>query len=313
MKTQELNQKVQEINGMVKELEQAKLIAKELFKEQFAEYGLKFNEIVDADDFKKAQKIQNFLNSILNSEFPEILPRQKTILKVYRKENLPSGEIKIGPITDKKYFDEVLEFGKSFLSKEAFQGITSGIEWNSEEKRVQGSKPEFIILCGDYDVEKFGKSKTPTAHQLWENREVFKDKNWVDQGYYLNGNIINSETAVHFIQQFEEIGWAKNGVLEKPVKIDLRNLTFNKNREGLIFLTDKSIYTQTEAFLNGDYHFNEVDEYGINIKSNSGKTNFVPTGNGFYRCCFDVVLVSGAWDEYLRGSNPGGLVVRELA
>lgn len=310
MKTQDLNKVVHEIDQKVKNLEQAKEIAKQLFKEEFQMYGAMFSCAVEEEEFKKVGRILAYLNS----EFPEIVS-EKIQLKHFpeKKENLPGEVNRAEPIKDKKYFDELLKFGKSFLSKESFQRVTLGIEWNSNEKRVSGSKPEFIVLLNDFDKHNNVSCRTLTAYQLWKFNHLFKGNFWVDSGYYLNGININSKTAEHFIKQFEKLGWAKNGVLDFPIKIDLYGLTFNFNKEGIIYLTDKSIYTQTDAFQNGSYSFEEVDEYGINIKSDSGATHHVPSGKGCFRCRFNWDLGSSAWDGSLGYSSPIGLVVRKVA
>jgi hypothetical protein len=278
---------------------------------RFEYYVPLFNEFAEANDWGRIFQILQFLDTALGISEPVIQ------LKCFpeKKESLPGKPKNPGPITDKQFFDEILKFGKSFLDKGVFQEITSGIEWDSKEKVVKGSKPEFIILCGDFDKNNGDKCRTLTAYQLWQANPLFHGKNWVDSGYYINGDEINSQTAKHFIQQLEKLGWHTliNGILEFPVKIDLYGLTFNKNKNGLIYFTEESIYTQTAAFQSGNYNFQDVDEYGINIKSNFGKTHSVPSGKGCFRCVFAGDLYSNAVIEDLRDSNPNGLVIRELA
>lgn len=229
------------------------------------------------------------------------------------KDGLPGIPKNAGPITDKNYYNEFMKFLKKELHKCVFEDITKDIALSNELGRMTGSKPALIVGLNDFDKANGVEYKTLTSYQLWKVNHIFKDKNWVDTGYYLNGSEKNFAEAEHFIEQFEKLGWAKDGVLEFPIKIDLFGLTFNGNKEGLIYLTDESIFCQTTALQNGNYLFHEVDEMGIPIKSESGNTHYTPSGEGFYRCCFYRGFVSSAWVGYLRGSNPNGLVVRELA
>jgi len=320
MKTQDLFNEYHDLESSKKSLEEdlknrqqsietAEHHLKGLYKEHVSEYITPvLNSLIEKGDWEKVNEIFGLLYKIpvLDSEI-------KLIQFPEEKEKLPKMPKEVGPITDKGYYTEFIKFLKKSLNKSAFEGIISGIEWSEKEGRMTGSKPTLIVGLNDFDKANNEPCRTLTTHQTWKFNHLFKDKNWVEAGYYLNGNKTNSETATHFIKQFEKRGLAKDGVLYHPMKIDLYRLTFNGNKEGLIYLTDDSIYSQTEDLQNGDYKYSELTEYGIWIKSESGWTVYVPSGNGFYRCYFGGGLDSYAGNESLGGSSPNGLVVRKLA
>lgn len=304
----------EDLKNREKSIEISEHNLKVLLKEKFStEIVSLFNIFVEyGENPKRCLQIILDLENELSAK-GEVIP--EIILKHFpeEKEKLLRETKNPGFLTDKSYFQEVLKFGKSILSKNAFDRVLNNIGWSTEDKVVKGSKPEFIVLLNDFDKNNGVECKTLTASQLWNNNYLFKDRFWVDSGLYLNGVGINSETAEHFIKQFEKLGWAKNGVLEFPIKIDLYKLTFNGNKEGLIYLTEESIYAQTKSFQNGVYPFEKTDIFRIPLKSDYKTIDYVPSAKGLFRCWFGRDLDLDAWIECLSDSYPYGRVIRELA